>query len=89
MCCEWFPLSVSVHCVVKFHLDILCLVNFVYRALGRFYPRVISQVNAVSVDVMDIVAFSMVAYLDDFTEAVDSECLLSIKVPSVAEVTQL
>ena len=63
--------------------------DLVLGALGRFYPRAISQVNMVSGDVMDVVTFSMVAYLDDLTEAVDSECILSIKVPSVTEVAQL
>ena len=43
----------------------------------------------VSGDVTDVVTFSMVAYLNNFREAVDSECLLSIKVASVYEVTQL
>ena len=76
-------------CVVKFHLEVLGLMDLIQGALGGFYPRVISQVDSVSVDVTDIVAFSMVAYLDNFAEAVDPECLLSIKVTSVAEVTQL
>ena len=76
-------------CVLKFHLEVLGLVDLVLGALGRFYPRVISQVNTVGGDVTDVVTFSMVAYHDYFAEAVDSECLLSIKMPSVAEVTQL
>ena len=76
-------------CIVEFHLDVLGLMDLVLGALGRFYPRAISQVNTVSGDVTDVVTFSMVAYLDDFTEAVNSECLLSVKVPSVTEVTQL
>ena len=63
--------------------------DLVLGALGRFYPRAISQVDAVSGDVMDVVAFSVVAYLDYFAEAIDSECLLSVKVPSVTEVAQL
>ena len=77
------------HCIVEFNLEVLGLVNLVLGALGRFYPRAISEVNMVSGDVTDVVTFSMVAYLDDFTEAVDSECLLSIKMPSVAEIIQL
>ena len=76
-------------CVVEFHLQVLGLMDLVQGALGRFYPRVISQVDTVSGDVTDVVTFSMVAYLDYFAEAVDSECLLSIKMPSVAEVAQL
>ena len=76
-------------CVVEFHLEALGLMDLVQGALGRFYPRVISQVDAVSGDVTDVVAFSVVAYLDYFAEAVDPECLLAIKMLSVAEVTQL
>ena len=76
-------------CIVKFHLEVLGLVDLVLGALGRFYPRAISQVDAVSVYVTDIVAFSVVAYLDYCAEAVDPECLLSIKMSSVAEVAQL
>ena len=76
-------------CVVEFHLQVLGLVDLIQGALGRFYPRAISQVDTVSGDVTDVVTFSVVAYLDYFAEAVDPECLLSIKMPSVAEVTQL
>ena len=77
------------HCIVEFHLEILCLVNFVYGALGRFYPRAISEVNRVSGDVMDVVTLSMVADLDDFAETVNPECFLSVKMSSVTKVTQL
>ena len=62
-------------CVVEFHLEVLGLMDLVQGALRRFYPRKISQVDMVSGDVTDVVTFSMVAYLDYFTEAVDSECL--------------
>ena len=75
-------------CVVKFHLQVLGLMDLIQGTLRRFYPRVIS-LDTVSGDVMDVVTFSMVAYLDYFAEAVDSECLFPIKMPSVAEVTQL
>ena len=76
-------------CIVKFHLEVLGLMDLILGALGRFYPRAISMVITVSGDVTDVVTFSMVAYLNDFTEAIDSECLLSVKVPSVTEVAQL
>ena len=76
-------------CVVEFHLEVLGLMDLVQGALRRFYPRAISQVDTVSGDVTDVVTFPVVAYLNYLAEAVDSECLLSIKMPSVAEVTQL
>ena len=76
-------------CVVEFHLEVLGLMDLVQGALGGFYPRAVSQVDSVSVDVTDVVGLSVVSYLNDFTEAVDSEYLLSIKVTSVYEVTQL
>ena len=76
-------------CIVKFHLQVLGLMDLIQGALGRFYPRVISQVDAVIGDVTDVLTFSVVAYLNYFAEAVDPECLLSIKMPSVAEVAQL
>ena len=71
------------HCIVKFHLEILGLVNFVYRALGRFYPKVITEVNTVSGDVSDVVTLPTIADLDDFTETFYCECLLSIDVSAV------
>ena len=77
------------HCIVKFHLEILGLVNFVHGALGRFYPRVISEVNMVSGDVMDVVTLSMVADLDDFAETVNPECFLAVKMSSVTKLAQL
>ena len=71
------------HCIVKFHLEILGLVNFVYGALGRFYPRASREVYTVSGDVSNIVAFSTFVDLNDFAETFDSECLLSIEVSAV------
>ena len=71
------------HCIVKFHLEILGLVNFVYGALRRFYPRAIMEVYMVSGDVSDVVALPTIADLDDFTETFNSDCLLSIEVSSV------
>ena len=65
-------------CVVEFHLEVLGLMDLVQGALGGFYPRVISQVDAVSVDVMDIVAFSVVAYLNYFQRLL----ILSVFFPS-------
>ena len=41
------------------------------------------EVYTVSGDVSDIVTFSTFADLDDFTEAFDSECLLSVKMSAV------
>ena len=57
--------------------------NFVYGALGRFYPRAITEVYTVSGDVPDVVALPTIADLDDFTETFNSECLLSIEVSLV------
>ena len=77
------------HCIVEFHLEILGLVNFILGALGRLYPRVISEVNMVSGDVTDVVTLPMVADLDDFTETVNPECFLAVKMSSVTKVTHL
>ena len=77
------------HCVVKFHLEIFGLVNFVHGALGRFYPRAISEVNTVSGDVADVVTLPVVADLDDFADPVNPECFLSVKMSSVTKVSQL
>ena len=74
------------HCIVEFHLEILGLVNFILGALGRFYPRAISEVNTVSGDVTDVVTLSMVADLDDFAKTVNPECLLSVEMSSVTKV---
>ena len=63
--------------------------DLVQGALGWLNPRAVSQVDSVSVDVTDVVGLSVVSYLNDFAEAVNPECLLSIKVTSVYEVTQL
>ena len=63
--------------------------DLVHRALGRFYPRAISEVNTVSGDVVDVVTFSMVADLDDFAETDNPECFLAIKMSSVTKVAQL
>ena len=76
-------------CVVEFHLEVLGLVDLVLGALGRFYPRVISEVNTVSGDVTDVVTLSMVADLNDFAETVNPECFLAVKMSSVTKVTQL
>ena len=77
------------HCIVKFHLAILSLVNFILGALGRFYPRAIFEVNTVSGDVTDVVTLPVVADLDDFAETVNPECFLAIKMSSVTKVTHL
>ena len=76
-------------CIVKFHLEVLGLMDLVLGALGRFYPRAISEVNTVSGDVTDEVTLSMVVDLDDFAETVNPECFLAIKMSSVTKVTQL
>ena len=75
--------------VVEFHLKVLGLVDLVLGALGRFYPRAISEVNTVSGDVMDVITIPMVADLNDFAETVNPECFLAIKMSSVTKVTQL
>ena len=77
------------HCIVKFHLEILGLVNFIHGALGRFYPRAISEVNTVSGDVTDVVTLPVVADLNDLAETVNPECFLAVKMSSVTKVTQL
>ena len=59
-------------CVVEFHLEVLGLMDLVQGALGGFNPRVVSQVDSVSVDVTDVVGLSVVSNLDDFAEAVNS-----------------
>ena len=59
-------------CVVEFHLEVLGLMDLVQGALGGLYPRVVSQVDSVSVDVTDVVGLSVVSNLNDFAEAVDS-----------------
>ena len=69
--------------IVKFHLEILGLVNFVYGALRRFYPRAITEVYMVSGDVSDVAALPTIVDLDDFAETFNSECLLSIEVSLV------
>ena len=71
------------HCIVKYHLEILGWVDFVYRALGMFYPRAITEVYTVSGDVSDVVALPTITDLNDFTETLNSECLLSIEVSLV------
>ena len=59
-------------CVVEFHLEVLGLMDLVQGALGGFNPRVVSQVDSVSVDVTDVVELSVVSNLNDFAEAFDS-----------------
>ena len=59
-------------CVVEFHLEVLGLMNLVQGALRRFNPRAVSQVDSVSIDVTDVLGFSVVSYLNYFAEAVDS-----------------
>ena len=77
------------YCIVEFHLEVLGLVDLILGALRRFYPRVISEVNMVSGDVTDVVTLPMVADLDDFTETVNSECFLAIKMSSITKVAPL
>ena len=77
------------HCIVEFHFEIFGLVNLILGALGRFYPRAMSEVNTVSGDVMDVVTLPMVVDLDDFEETVNPECFLSVKMFSVTKVAQL
>ena len=57
--------------------------DLVNRALRRLYPGAIVEVYMVSGDVSDIVAFSIFADLNDFTEAFDSECLLPVEMSAV------
>ena len=59
-------------CVVEFHFEVLGLMDLVQGALGGFYPRAVSEVDSVSVDVTDIVGLSVVSNLNDFAEAVNS-----------------
>ena len=59
-------------CVVEFHLEVLGLMKLIQGALGLLNPRAVSQVDSVSVDVTDVVGFSVVSYLNYFAEAVDS-----------------
>ena len=63
--------------------------DLVLGALRRFYPRAISEVNTVSGDVTDVVTFSMVADLSDFTETLNPECFLAVKMSSITKVAQL
>ena len=71
---------------IELYLEFLCLMCLIETGLGWLDPRPIPQVYAISVQVLDIIGFTVVPYFDDLAQGVDSQGLLPVEVATVYQV---